>query len=121
MGTAAGNATDAAKAAGYAASSAHVTACRLLKKANVKAAIRSREKADPKVASRKELRHLWTQVAFGRGAYKQASMKDRLKASELLGKSKAAFVKRHEHTGKGGKPIETRVVFGGRYKAAPPV
>jgi phage terminase small subunit len=26
------------------------------------------------------------------------------------------FVERHEHTGKDGKPIETRVIFGGRYR-----
>jgi phage terminase small subunit len=28
------------------------------------------------------------------------------------------FVERHEHTGKDGKPIETRVTFGGRYRKA---
>lgn len=43
---------------------------------------------------------------------------DKLKALELLAKRLGLVKELHEHTGKDGKPIETRVVFGGRYRPA---
>jgi hypothetical protein len=39
-------------------------------------------------------------VARGDGAYAKASLKDRLRASELLGKSHGDFIERFEHSGK---------------------
>jgi phage terminase small subunit len=116
MGAAAGNATEAAKLAGYSATSARFQGSRLATKRNIRAAIRARQKADPAVADRKQLQQLWTAVALGKGRYAKSSLKDRLKASELLGKSQAVFIDKHEHTGPNGQPIETRVVFGGRYR-----
>lgn len=41
---------------------------------------------------------------------------DKLKALEMLAKRLGLVTEHHEHTGKNGGPIETKVVFGGRYK-----
>lgn len=116
MGKAAGNATTAAKMAGYSAKTAGSQASRLLKKVNIQTALNTRVKDDPKVADRERRQRFWTDVMVGHGKYAKVPWRDRLKASELLGKSQGDFVEKHEHTGKDGKPIEARVVFGGRYK-----
>lgn len=92
MGPCAGNATEAAKAAGYAAGSAHVTACRLLKKANVKAAIDERASTDPRVADREERQRFLTSVL--RGDVPKTPVHDRVKAVEVLGKMQGDFIKR---------------------------
>lgn len=94
MGKAAGNATKAATLAGYAKGSAKVTASRLLTKANVRTAIDSRTAADPNVSDRETRQRFWTDVMAGRGKFARTAMKDRLKASELLGKTQGDFVKR---------------------------
>jgi phage terminase small subunit len=114
MGTCAGNGAKAAIKAGYARGSAKVTASRLLTKANVRAAIAARTQADPAVADRETRQRFWTQVMDGRGRFTKVGMKERLKASELLGKSQGDFIDRHEHSGKDGAPIV--VTFGGRFK-----
>jgi phage terminase small subunit len=90
MGKAAGNATRAAKAAGYAKTSAKVTGCRLLTKANVRAAIDARTHADPAVSDREDRQRFLSQVMHST----KVGMKDRLKAVELLGKSQGDFIKR---------------------------
>lgn len=94
MGEAKGNATEAARMAGYAhpGSQGH----RLLKNAEIHAAIQERVDADSRVANRDDLQRFWTSVMEDTNQ----SMKDRLKASELLGKAQAAFVARVEHSGK---------------------
>jgi phage terminase small subunit len=101
MGQAAGNGTEAAKLAGYkgTAKVLAVQGTRLLSKANVQAAIDERAASDPQIADRTARQRLWSDIAFGRGPYNEAALKDRLKASELLGKSQADFVERHEHAG----------------------
>lgn len=43
---------------------------------------------------------------------------DKMRALELLAKHLGIVKEQHEHTGKDGRPIETRVVFGGRYRPA---
>jgi phage terminase small subunit len=118
MGEAAGNATVAAVSAGYSKKTAGSIASRLLKKVNIRQAIDDRAKTDPSTATREERQRFWTDVMLGKGPYNDTAMRDRLKASELLGKSQADFVELHEHTGKDGKPIETKVTFGGRYRKA---
>lgn len=118
MGQAAGNATKAAIAAGYSQKTAASIASRLLRKVKIKKAIKTRVKADPKAATREDRQRFWTNVMDGTGKFAKVGMKDRLKASELLGKSQGDFVEHHEHSGPDGKPIETRVIFGGRYKKA---
>lgn len=118
MGPAAGNATKAAELAGYSKKSASRIGYRLSRKVQVRKAIEDRADNDPKAATREERQRFWTDVMLGRAPFTEAGMRDRLKASELLGKSQGDFVDTHVHTGPGGKPIETRVTFGGRYRKA---
>lgn len=104
MGECAGNGTEAMRRAGYKGTDDALAAAasRLVRKDKVRAAIEERVAADPVVATRKERQQFWTDVMKGTI---RAAMKDRLKASELLGKSQADFVDRHEHSGPDGKPI----------------
>lgn len=118
MGHAAGNATVAATAAGYSAKTAASIGSRLLRKVKIRAAIDARVKSDPAVATREARQSFWSRVMLGEGRFKKTSMKDRLKASELLGKSHGDFVERKEHSGRNGGPIPLTVTFGGRYKPA---
>jgi len=101
MGKAAGNGKLAAKLAGYKGTehSRETTASRLLRKAEVRAAIEARVKSDPAVATREDRQRFWTEVMNGKQGGKRVRMADRLKASELLGKSQADFIERHEHGG----------------------
>lgn len=101
MGEAAGNATKAAKLAGYSAKTARQQGNRLLTKAYIRAAVETRAEKDPKVATRSERQQFWTKVYLGLDEFASVSMSDRLKASELLGKSQADFIDRHEHDFKG--------------------
>jgi phage terminase small subunit len=110
VGESAGNATDAARRAEYG--KPEVEGCRLLKNASVQSAIAEmRTGEDEKtVATIYELRQFWTAVARGEvddweehvsrdGAEVvgcRAKLKDKLKASELLGKSQGAFVERKQ-------------------------
>ncbi len=96
MGRCAGNAKQAAIGAGYSAKTAEQQASRLLRKVKVQEAIQARVDADPLVADREALQRLWTAIAFARKAYAKARMKDRLRASELLGKSQGLFVTKPE-------------------------
>src|ERR1700687_704595 len=88
MGTAAGNATKAARLAGYARTTAEKQASRLLGNVGIRQAIQERVQRDPHVAAREDLQRWWTSV------YRNPTVeyRDRLKASELLGKSQAVFV-----------------------------
>lgn len=112
MGEAAGNGTTAAIAAGYSRKGARQQASHLLTKANIRAAIDARASTDPAVLTREERQQWWSEVT--RDA--THPIVARLKASELLGKSQADFIERHEHAGKDGGPIVVK--FGGRYKEA---
>lgn len=104
MGVAAGNGTEAARLAGYKGSYATLAtvANENLNKPEVIAAMEARIADDPAVADREERQQFWTAAM----REKQVEMKDRLKASELLGKSQADFVDRHEHSGPNGAPME---------------
>lgn len=96
MGEAAGNGTAAAKLAGYrgSAKTLQVQASRLLSKAIVQSAIAERAQNDPAIATRAQRQQWWTSVMQDA----REGMKERLKASELLGKSQADFVEKHEVT-----------------------
>lgn len=102
----AGNGTSAARAAGYAGDDATLatTASRLLKKAEVRAALDKRvavveqAKADVvaaagRIATRVERQAFWTQVMCD----VKADLRERLKASELLGRSFADFTDTLKH------------------------
>lgn len=86
-----GNATEAAIAAGYAPNSARITASKLLTNPNIVAMIKNREKEPQalRILTRQERQNLWTRIALGE--VDGADMKDRLKATELLGRSEADF------------------------------
>ncbi len=100
MGPAAGNATKAAQLAGYSVKTARKQGSRLLTKGHIRAAVQQRAVDDPAVWTREDRQRFWTAVARGAdGGYPEASLRDRLKASELLGKSQADFIERHQLEG----------------------
>jgi phage terminase small subunit len=87
-----GNATDAARIAGYKQPQSQ--GARLLKNVEILNAIKAREKKqlNPTIATREERQKFWSAVMMDQ----DADMKNRLKASELLGKSQADFIQRVE-------------------------
>lgn len=89
-----GNATQAALAAGYSPKTAAFIGAENLRKPQISAAIqeRERERAEPLIATREERQKFWTSVMID----EKNEMKDRLRASELLGKSEADFIDRSE-------------------------
>lgn len=101
-----GNGTRAAETAGF--KSPEVESCRLLKDARVLKAIETlREDTTNKaIATREQRQEFWTRVMLGEegpidpetGKPTPHKMADRLKASELLGKSQADFLERVEHS-----------------------
>lgn len=112
MGEADGNATEAARIAGYSGDEAAlaVRGSENVRKRKIRIAIRERVKKDPLIATRKERQHFWTKVMHGELEGEDPTLNERLRASKLLGKSQADFVERHEHTGANGGPIEVRDV-----------
>jgi len=91
-----GNATEAAKKAGYSEKTAYSQGQRLLKNVEVQTAIKARESAESRdrIASRQDRQRFWTEVMQNG----KEEMKDRLKASELLGKSECDFTDKINHT-----------------------
>ena len=92
-----GNGTEAAIKAGYSKKTARAIAQENLTKPYILDAIKNRtQKQDNRViAEREDLQEFWTKVYHNA----RASLSDRLRASELLGKSKAVFIEKHEHSG----------------------
>ena len=90
-----GNATDAARKAGY--KHPMQVGEQNLRKLEIAKAIKSREQKRNKstIASREERQEFWTDILRG----KIAGL-DRLKASELLGRSEADFTDKHLVEGK---------------------
>jgi len=95
-----GNATEAAIKAGYSEKNARNTGCRMLTKANIIAAIQSRQEKPrtQTIATREERQAFWTRVLLGTEleAGEPPTMANRLKASELLGRSEADFTEKIE-------------------------
>ncbi len=124
-----GNGVDAARLAGCkgTAESLATWASETLRLAKVAEIVAQRERRETGtregIASRAERQQFWTDVMLsadnmtqpvlvGRPPNQEVVnlpplMKDRLKASELLGKSQMDFIERKELTGEGGGPIET--------------
>jgi len=92
MGQACGNATEACRIAGYRGNAVTLGACgkQNLKKSLIREEIEKRAKADPVVATREDRQRWWTKVMLD----EKEDMADRLRASELLGKTQADFVSR---------------------------
>ena len=89
-----GNIEEAAKAAGYTYGYARKM---MVTNSNMVSAIRNRGVTEnaPLVASRQERQRFWTDTMQD----VEGEMKDRLRASELLGKSEADFTDKVEHSG----------------------
>lgn len=98
-----GNATAAALAAGYSARTAQRMGSENLSKPLIATAIRARERArtSPLIATREERQSFWTATMRD----ESAEMRDRLKASELLGKSEADFIDKVQASGPDGGPL----------------
>ena len=94
-----GNATESARKAGYSDKNAGVNADKLLKNPKIQHALaeRNKEVSQSRIATIKERQEFWTSVL--RGEFDDAEMKDRLKASELLGKCQGDFIDRVESIG----------------------
>lgn len=101
-----GDAQQAAGRAGYSPRSAMNQGYRLLQREDIAAYLRAlaAEASSDSIATIRELQEFWT--AIMRSA--SEDRKDRLKASELLGKSFGAFIERKEHTG----GLTVQVVYG---------
>lgn len=98
-----GNATQAALKAGYSKRTAPFIGAENLKKPQIAAALAERESksASSNIATREERQAFWSSVLRSEAE----QMKDRLKASELLGKSNADFIDRFQQDG----PVEINI------------
>lgn len=98
-----GNATQAAIAAGYSKKIARSIGQENLTKPDILAAIQERE--NKRIASlimtREERQIMWSEIARD----KSEKTQDRLRASELLGKSEADFIDRQELSAPNGGPL----------------
>lgn len=101
-----GNATQTAIKVGYAEGSAEVTGARMLRNAKVLEIIKAREDdaSRKRIASRQRRQEFWTEAMEDA----EVDMKDRLKASELLGKSECDFTDKVLHSGGVETVIEIR-------------
>lgn len=100
-----GNATRAAKAAGYSEATAKEIGCQNLKKPAVKAAIDAATESRvqrTQITADKVLRNIERLATKAERAKKYG---EALKGNELLGKHLKLFVDKHEHTGADGKPL----------------
>ncbi len=89
-----GNGTEAARKAGYTGSAKvlGITAARLLGNARILDAVQRREIKEnrPKIAARLHRQEFWTKVMLD----PRQDMRERLRASELLGRSEADFTEK---------------------------
>lgn len=94
-----GNGVEAARRAGYQGSVAVLSqvAHENLRKPEIAAALKERQASARRslIASREERQAFWTSTLRD----EDYDLKDRLRASELLGKSEADFVEHVEHSG----------------------
>jgi len=115
LGQAAGNATEAARLAGYKGNDGALAqrGSENLRKGKIKAAIKALIDRDPLVLTRFDRQRLWTRISLGseleRG--EEPKMSDRLKASELLGKTQLDFVTQIESTTKISGSVETTLDY----------
>lgn len=105
MGPAGGNATEAARIAGYSGSKQTLwnMGAANLRKPEIIEEIEKRRNASPQVATREERQIFWSSIMRGVDPYDKDEgkipMKDRLKASEMLGKTQLDFAEVIVHKG----------------------
>lgn len=94
-----GNATESYKRAGYKAKGnvAEVNASRLLRNAKVQEYIveRNKQLESDRIADMEEVKTFWTNTMRNN----EVELKDRLKASEYIAKTNAAFIEKQQITG----------------------
>ena len=97
---ASGNAEEAARKAGY---SARGNTTKLLQNTTIQEYIRQRNKQleGPRIATMEEVKRFWTETMLN----ESIEHRDRLKASEYIAKTNAAFIDRTEHSGSYGVKI----------------
>jgi phage terminase small subunit len=113
-----GVAERAAVAAGYSRKTARSQAARLLANVGIRAELAALAKAtrSDDIADVAELRRAWTGAMRSR----ELPWRDRLRASELLGKSLGAFVEKVEHSGEvRTSPPVVNLTFTTKEKAYP--
>jgi len=108
-----GNATEAARLAGYR--KPNPQGAENLAKPSIQAALSAitAKVTSERIATAQERQEFWTAVMRGEFG-DEAEMKDRLKASEHLGKAQQDFIDRKELTGKDGAPLtapDVKLVF----------
>lgn len=103
-----GNATEAALAAGYSPKNVGPNADHILRNPKVKKALeeRARSQISPLIASRSDRQKFWTETMSN----PKVSMKDRLKASDLLARSEGDYIERREISGPGGAPFSPPII-----------
>jgi phage terminase small subunit len=86
----------------------HERASRLTKECKLSTRIDELRKAieNSSIMTAKQLQEWWTETI--KGDHVDADYKDKLKASELLGKAIGVFIDKVQLTGKDGGPIETK-------------
>lgn len=114
MGRANGNATEAARLAGYSGNQRTLISigCENLTKPDIRKAIDARVDNCPLVADREELQRFFSSVLRGEvmDGEDVVKMKDRLRAAELLGKTRGEFRDGVDLTS-GGEKIEGPVIY----------
>jgi phage terminase small subunit len=97
-----GNATDAARKAGYKHPKSQGQ--RLLTNVDIQTAIKAREKKRNKktIATREERQEFWSKTMSNT----EKKTGDRLRASELLGRSEGDFIDRTKHEGDTGLTVK---------------
>lgn len=99
LGTANGNATEAARIAGYA--SPTVEGSRLLTFADVRQEVDRRIAGDPLIKSREQVLR-WISEKMDNAE----DERNAVKCAEMMAKVHGSFVQKIEHSGPGGSPIE---------------
>lgn len=101
-----GNGTQAVRLAGYTGSenTLNQTAFELLRNPKISAAIKAKDDAElgKLLADSNEIKAMWSDTMRN----DRVPIESRLRAGELLVKSRGGFIERHEHSGRDGQPIE---------------
>jgi len=102
-----GNVTETARLAGY--STPKTAGQRCIENVYLCALIKQKREAEikPDVATRKERQKFWSDGMKN----EELDYKDRLKASELLGRSEGDFLDKTQHSGEIGLPPAIRVIY----------
>lgn len=111
-----GNATDAARKAGYAEKTARSIGNENLTKPDILTYIKERtaELESKKIATMKEVREFWTETM--RSKYNE--VKDRLKASEMIARTEGAFIDRQDIEIRGELDVNQRAEQYKKYLSA---